>query len=420
MHSEINQCRVCGNPNLIPILELGSQCLTGVFPSEKNQVISNGPLELVKCSAEKAESVCGLLQLKQSYDLDEMYGTNYGYRSGLNHSMVTHLEQKVLDLLKIITINERDIILDIGSNDGTFLNAFPNCGASLVGIDPTGKKFGEYYADHVELIPDFFSPDLFTREFGSRKAKLVTSIAMFYDLEAPLHFMQQIESILADDGIWHFEQSYMPTMLKQNAYDTVCHEHLEYYGLKQIKWMTEKAGFKIIEVGFNNINGGSFWITACKKNANYAQNQKLVESILKQESESGLDTPDPYFEFRKRVFDHRDQLVDLIHSLNSSDELILGYGASTKGNVILQFCGFSENDIPAIAEVNRDKFGCYTPGTLIPIIPEGEAKAMAPDHFLVLPWHFRDNFLKQEADFLQSGGKLLFPLPKIESIGANG
>jgi len=228
--------------------------------------------------------------------------------------------------------------------------------------------------------------------------------------------MREINGILEDNGIWVFEQSYMPAMLEQNAYDTICHEHIEYYGLKQIKWMTDLVGLKIVKIERNSINGGSFTIVVAKINSSYTEASELVASILAEEKHAGLNTFAPFLEFRNNIFRHRDELVSLIHNIRENGQSIFGYGASTKGNVILQFCNITARDVPYIAEVNRDKFGCVTPGSLIPIISEAEAHAAKPDYFMVLPWHFRENILVREASFLRNGGKLLFPLPRLEVV----
>jgi hypothetical protein len=285
-----------------------------------------------------------------------------------------------------------------------------------VGIDPTGRKFARFYDADIKLIPEFFS-DLAYRAAESKDARIVTSIAMFYDLDAPVDFARQVESVLAPDGIWHFEQSYMPSMLRMNSYDTICHEHLEYYSLGVVKTIVEQAGLKIVDVVMNAVNGGSFAITAAKaSNRAIRANDSVINWLLEQEYRMGLNTPKPYRDFEERVFRHRGDLVRLIRGLNGDGKTILGYGASTKGNVVLQFCGFTEKDIPAIAEVNADKFGCVTPGTHIPIVAESEARAMKPDYFLVLPWHFKSGILQREKDYLSSGGRVIFPFPEIEIV----
>jgi hypothetical protein len=344
-----------------------------------------------------------------------MYGDNYGYRSGLNESMVRHLTNKVKTLENLVKLTEKDLVLDIGSNDATLLKAYTGK-YRKVGIDPTGKKFKEYYTDDIDLIPDFFSLPLFTKKYSDEKVKIITSIAMFYDLEDPAAFVRDIEAILSDDGIWHFEQSYMPSMLRSNAYDTVCHEHLEFYSFKVIKNLLEGYGLRVIDVQLNAINGGSFAVTACKKNAAFRSNHPVINWMLQQEDDIGLDTPKPYRNFEEKVFLHRKNLLGLIDALISDGKKIFGYGASTKGNVLLQFCGLTSKHIPYIAEVNKDKFGCFTPGTNIPIIPEEEARAMKPDYFLVFPWHFKHSILDREREFIENGGKFIFPLPEIEIV----
>lgn len=416
MYKQIVKCRICENANLASILNLGNQYLTGVFPQSKSVPLTSGPLELVKCLDEHNANACGLVQLKHSYDHHEMYGNNYGYRSGLNKSMVEHLNKKVKKIESFIHLKHADLIIDIGSNDSTLLQAYRKDGLLLVGIDPTGEKFKKYYPERINLIPDFFSSKLINKRFKNKKAKVVTSIAMFYDLESPMDFAKQISEILADDGIWILEQSYMPEMLIMNAYDTVCHEHLEYYGLKQIKWITDKLGLKIIDVEFNQVNGGSFSITVAKSVSRHFKNSKLIDKILSEENSKGLHTLKPYGDFKQRVLKHREEIQKFILEIKSKNKKIFGYGASTKGNVVLQFCNITQNDIPFIAEVNPDKFSCFTPGTNIPIIPEEEARKIKPDYFLVLPWHFRKGIIDRERNFLESGGKLLFPLPFLETV----
>jgi hypothetical protein len=416
-HTVIEKCRICGNPNLVSVLHLGDQVLTGVFPRSKEQTFTSGPLELVKCHPVDGEAVCHLVQLRCSFPSTEMYGMNYGYRSGLNQSMVDHLRAKVEKIRQVVSLQPGDLILDIGSNDSTLLQSYPaDQGLKLLGIDPAGVKFSHFYPAHIGLLPEFFSAQAVIDRVGMQKAKVITSIAMFYDLENPLHFVQQIADVLADDGIWVFEQSYMPTMLEVNAYDTICHEHLEYYGLKQVKWLLDRVGMQILDVTLNQVNGGSFSVTAAKQGSRLQPNIPAVDAILAREEALALDTLQPYALFRERVFNHAKDLTVLIRQLRADGQLVLGYGASTKGNVILQFCGLSVDDIPYFAEVNPDKFGSYTPGTLIPIISEVDARAMKPDYFLVMPWHFRDNLVGREQDYLQQGGKLIFPLPIIEIV----
>lgn len=409
MYTEIKKCRISESTNLITVLSLGEQYLTGVFPKSRKEEISKGPLDLVWCP----ES--GLLQMRQSYNSDEMYGDNYGYRSGLNASMVKHLQQKIKTLERLVQPKDSDLVIDIGSNDATSLKAYSGMHRK-VGIDPTGKKFQEFYTEGIDLIPDFFSAASFNKYFPGDQAKIITAIAMFYDLESPMDFVRDIETVLADDGVWHFEQSYMPSMLRTNSYDTICHEHLEFYSFKVVKSILEHCGLRVVDVQMNAINGGSFAVTACKKNAHYKSNTPIINWMLKQEDDLGLDTPKPYRDFEERVFRHRKNLKELIEALVADGKKIIGYGASTKGNVLLQFCGLTHEHIPFIAEVNKEKFGSFTPGTLIPIISEQEARAMKPDYFFVLPWHFKNNILDREREYIEQGGKFIFPLPEIEIV----
>ena len=407
---KIKKCRICGNPTLERVLDLGDQMLTGVFPREKYAKVTIGPLRLVKCIGD--EQACGLLQMEHSYDLSEMYGANYGYRSGLNASMVAHLRGKVERILRRVSLHAGDLVLDIGSNDSTTLQAYPSIGPVLVGIDPTGVKFHSFYPSHIHLIPEFFSSALLKKRFPGKRAKVVTSFSMFYDLEDPMAFMQEVYEVLADDGIWVFEQSYMPTMLETNSFDTVCHEHLEFYALRQIKWMTDRVGFRILDVEFNDVNGGSFSITVAKASG-IEKVPTAVRNILDTELLMGFGTLEPYKTFANRAEKARRDFLAFVQTAHAEGKTVAALGASTKGNVLLQYYGLTENEISYVGEVNTEKLGCFTPGSWIPIIPEAELLVRKPDYAVVLPWHFR-KFLVENKKL--SGLTLVFPLPDIEVV----
>ena len=410
MYKQIEKCRICGNTHLVRVLDLGEQMLTGAFPRSKGEQITSGPLCLVKCMGD--DEVCGLLQLEHSYDSGEMYGENYGYRSGLNASMVAHLQGKVQKILRQVKLRKGDLVIDIGSNDSTTLQAYPITGPILVGVDPTGVKFHNYYPSHIQLIPDFFSSTLMEKHFPKQKAKVITSFSMFYDLEDPLGFMQQVYDVLADDGLWVFEQSYMPTMLEMNSYDTVCHEHLEFYALHQVKWMTDRVGFRIIDIEFNDVNGGSFSVTVSKSHGDLTL-APSVQDILDEERMKGLDTLVPYQAFANRVAETKNNLLRFVEMARAESKTVAVLGASTKGNVLLQYCGLTTKEIEFVGEVNPEKYGCFTPGTWIPIIPEDVLLAKRPDYLIVLPWHFKEFFITNKKF---AGMNLIFPLPIIEVV----
>jgi NDP-4-keto-2,6-dideoxyhexose 3-C-methyltransferase len=310
-------------------------------------------------------------------------------------------------------LNPGDLVIDIGSNDGTSLGFYPE-NLKLVGVDPTGNKFKKYYKPHVELISDFFTSSLVNNVYGDKKAKVVTSFSMFYDLDEPVSFAKEVSSVLdKNEGVWIFEQSYMPLMLERNSYDTICHEHLEYYGLKQIAFIAEKAGLKLIDVELNDVNGGSFSVVAAPLNSDRKPNSEKINSMLAAEEKAGLQTLEPYQSFFERVKENKAKLIDFIQAANRSGKRVCGLGASTKGNVVLQYCGFTEHDIQVVADVNPDKFGTYTPGSCIPIIDERRVLAEKPDYLLVLPWHFREFFVTNPAF---KNTNLLFPLPNIEIV----
>jgi len=406
---EIKKCRSCKSTELKSVFELGDLCQTGVFPTS-DALLEEVPVGLSFCEN------CKLLQMRYSYNLEEMYGDNYGYRSGLNSSMVEHLNLKVEGLLVHVAksnLNRSHMtVLDIGSNDGTLLSFYPPH-FRRIGIDPTANKFKQYYEPNIIVEPNFFSADCFEK-ISDNSADIITSVSMFYDLEDPIQFVRDVKNCLAEDGIWHFEQSYCRDMIEKLSYDTICHEHLEYYTLTSIKYILDEVGLKIIDIKFNDINGGSIAITASKSESKMFKEHYLLDFYLNTEIEYGLTDANLFIEFAKKCRQHAMNTRLLLCQLKSEGCNVYGYGASTKGNVLLQYAKLGHELISGIAEVNPDKFGKYTPGTNIPIFDEKNLNSLSErDYFLVLPWHFKDFILKKEAGKLRHGAQFIFPFPNI-------
>jgi hypothetical protein len=410
MFYKIEKCRVCGNTHLNTVLDLGNQYLSGIFPKSIDTDMYRGPLKLVKC--DETTGGCGHVQLEHTFDLPTMYGQEYGYRSGLNSSMIKHLQQKYEKITNFVDLQKNDLVIDIAGNDGTFLGFFPS-ELKLVSIDPTSKKFSKYFKDHVEYIADFFTEKTYRSYFGNQKAKLITSFSMFYDLEDPCQFAKEVNAVLdPEEGIWVLEQSYMPEMLRMNSFDTVCHEHLSYYGMRQIKYIMDQAGFKIIDFEFNDANGGSISVVVTNKDSKYEETTDMLNDLIQEEIDHKLNTIEPWNDFSFRIEECRVKFWQLINDCKDKNLKIAALGASTKGNVTLQTWGVTNNDIQVVGEVNPDKDGSFTPGTWIPI--EDENKVINEyDVFVILPWHFK-NFFINNPKF--KGKKLLFPLPTPEIV----
>jgi NDP-4-keto-2,6-dideoxyhexose 3-C-methyltransferase len=415
-YTAITACRICGNANLVPVLELGDQVLTGRFPRPDDPDPPSGPLTLVKCHDDRPGVACGLLQLAHNHELTEMYGETYGYRSSVTRTMRTHLKAKIERLIQLARPRPGDLVLDIGCNDGTSLSFYEGTGVVRFGIDPSAAKFkGEYPAD-ISLIVDFFARARLEPLLHGRRFKIITAIAMFYDLPAPLDFLRDVRALIADDGLIELEQAYMPAMLEQCAYDGICHEHLNYYGLAQLAWLAERAGLKIVEIGFNDINGGSFRVVLAPLASPHPPDSAAIEAALRAEAMRGLHTLEPYRRFQREVQHHSSAITRFFHEARRNGKLVLGYGASTKGNVIIQHSRLTRAEIPAIVERYPPKFGLTAPGSRIPIISEDEGRAMKPDFFFVFPWHFRTEIIEREQDFINAGGALVFPLPRFTIV----
>lgn len=400
---KITHCRSCNTKKLRHLFSLGNLSFSGIFPSQKNLSVPKGPLNLVICH------YCKLVQLEHNFNLKIMYGENYGYKSSLNSLMVKHLKKKAEYLKKFF--QAKISIVDIGSNDGTFLSFFSDEN-SLIGIDPTIKKFRKFYKKKIKQIADFFP--LKKKLFSKKKIDLFTSIACFYDLQDPINFAQNIYKNLNQEGIWHFEQSYLPFMLKNFSYDTICHEHLEYYSLTSIKYILDKSNFKIIDIKFNDINGGSIAVTAAKKDSKRKEYKKL-NLLLQKELDDNLQKLKTYKLFFKKIQKESTKLISFVNKQRRLNKIFSCIGASTKGNIILQFSKLDNKIINKIYEVNKDKYGSYSPGSLIKIDKEKNIKLDKPDYLIVLPWHFKKFFIKNRKK-LFGKAKLIFPLPKFEVI----
>lgn len=406
MNQIVDICRICKNNKLIDVINLGNQLITSRFPVYGDYTTPSTTITLSLCTN------CSLVQLKHQTDACELYEHEYGYRSGISNTMREHLKQYQEEILKKIILSENDVVVDIGSNDSTMLQYYDNK-IKRIGVDPTGKQFKDYYGD-VELIPTYFTYENFKNVYGNLNPKIISSISMFYDLPDPIQFARDIYRILDDDGIWTCEQSYLITMLERNSIDTICHEHLEYYSLTAVKYIADQSNFKIIDVKFNECNGGSFRIYLAKKQSTiFSESSDLINKILNDEIEYDIKNPQIYRNFMNNCDEEILKLNNFIDAVNENDKKIYIYGASTKGNCLLQYANIGENKIKYAVERNLNKVGKMT-STGIEIISEETMRLNPPEYLLVLPWHFRDEIIKREDNFLENGGQLIFPFPNFE------
>lgn len=417
IYKSIERCRICSRNGstteqgtLENIIDFGEMALTGVFLEDGGEV-AKAPMQLCRCVD------CGLVQLKHSYALDSLYGEWYGYESHLNPSMVKHIQSKAKILEELWARNSDDVYVDIASNDGTLLGGYTNTTAKIIGIDPLIDVVSDHYPEHATKIIDFFSADSYWKA-TSKPAQIISSLSVLYDLESPIDFAIQISEILDFGGVWHFEQSYLPSMVATNSYDTVCHEHLLYLSLHDIIRILDSANLQLIDVTLNDINGGSIAVTAIKSRELIPQ-PPFAKYLLEKEITEGYISGSKMHDFAFAVRSHSEELKNLISNLQAHGYKIVGLGASTKGNVLLQNLKLSNVDVACIGDINPRKFGRQTPGTSIPIVDEATiiAESTSRTVALVLPWHFRTGMINKAGGILSSGGKLLFPLPRIEMYG---
>ena len=409
-------CRVCKSSSLTKVIDLGEQHLQGSFLKPGRQVppMRRVPTSLVRCNPELDERACGLLQTEHTVPPEVLYSV-YWYRSGTNATMTNHLGALAQEAAALYG-KPSARVLDIGCNDGTLLKAYPPTFAKF-GVDPS--DLANEVPAGITVVHDLFPSEELFQVLDGQLCDVVTSIAMFYDLEDPIAFARSIKRVLSPEGLWCVEMSYMPTMLRMTSYDTICHEHLEYYSLAVLEHIMRQADLRLVNVSLNAINGGSI-----RCYATHAQNRRYrrdefttnIKRLRQEEFDLELDTDKPYRNFQERVNVHKQELLALLRRLRSEGKRIHAYGASTKGNTILQWCGIDSRLVDVAADRNPDKFGARTLGSDIPIVSEEESRKAKPDYYLVLPWHFRDEFVEREKALLASGVGMIFPLPTIEIV----
>lgn len=407
-------CRACGTAQLTPVFSLGNHNVSNFVEVEEGVAI---PLDLVLCDV--AAGGCGLLQLRHTVARELLYTTRYWYRSGINESMRRALADIARKGEQAASLRPGDIVLDIGCNDGTLLRSYTTPQLQLVGFESAVNLMSEARAGTSHIFNEFFRAEPFCRRFNGAKAALITSIAMFYDLDDPNEFIADIAACLRPDGIWLIEMSYLPLMLKRNILDNICHEHLTYYSLFTLRPLLRRHGLDIVDVELNDVNGGSFRVYVRHQTSARPLSARLAE-LERRERPLGLNGRPPYDAFARRALDIKTELLGFIQREVGRGRTVYVYGASTKGNTLLQFCGLDHRLITAAADRNPDKWGKKTVGTLIPIISEEEARAERPDFFLILPWHFLTEFLERERAFLERGGQFIVPLPSVRVISQYG
>ncbi len=387
-------CRVCGSSHLTPLFSLGNLYIS-TFVNNKGENIGKAPLELVWCED------CTLVQLKHTAPQELMYSGHYWYRSGLNQVIINDLKEISQVAKEMVELNKGDIVLDIGANDGTLLSFFSEEYVK-VGCEPATNLVEELRKKSDVIIADFWNYNNYLEKVGVKKAKIITAIGMFYDMENPNQFIKDAAKVLDNNGVFIAQLMTSKKMLEQKDVGNICHEHIEYYSYESLKYLFEKNGLEIFKVEENSINGGSYRLFARKFRNGSIDYQ---ENLGKQD----------YMDFFKEIEENKKKTIDLIKGLNSQGKKIYGYGASTKGNTLLQYYDLNSDDIKGIAEISEEKFRKYTVGTEIPIVNEREIKNDA-DYFLVLPYAFRDLFLEKNKDWLSEGGKFLFALPELEVV----
>ena len=413
-YKKVDACRVCHSKNLVNVLSLGSLYVSDFVSNNKHSI--KAPLGLSMCKN------CSLVQLTHNGVSPDLLYRNYWYKSGVNSTMRTALKDITSKAEKIIRLKRGDVVLDIGANDGTLLRSYENKEITRVGFEPAKNLKKDSSVGTDKIICDFFSSKNY-KKYNFAKAKIITAIAMFYDLEEPNRFVSDISEVLADDGLFIIQMAYQPLMLKLNAFDNICHEHIEYYSLKSVNRLLKSNKLEIFKVELNDVNGGRFRLYIKHNNAKTPRpsfsDLKKMNDLFKKEMTSGVNTVGAYKKFAQRIEFLKNKTAEFIKREVSLGKKVCVYGASTKGNTLLQYYGLNAQIIAAAAERNPNKYGLKTVGSLIPITSEEDVRALNPDYLLVLPWHFKKEFIEREKKFINRGGKMIFPLPDFKIVDKN-
>ena len=403
----IKKCRACKKNKLKRLFSLGSLCFTGKFPSIY-QKIKKGPIELVICNE------CELVQLAHNFNLKYLYGPDYGYRTGINKTMLNHVKQVVKSLSRLTKLKKNDCVLDIASNDGSLLNYYDK-NIITFGIDPILDKYKNDYQNINYKVSDFFSANKVINK-TKRKFKIITALSVFYDSLDPVKFLKDVKKLLSKDGIFLLEFADLASIMQNKMFDTICHEHLEYYSTKVIINLCKKSGLRVFDIKSNEINGASKQYFVCHINSKIKKKINIINDILIKEEKLELSKYKTFKKFISDINISKSELVKKLKKYKKLGKKIHCYGASTKGNVLLQYYGINNRLIDYVAERNKNKYNLYTPGTKIRIISEIVSRFYKPDYYLVLPWHFRKEILIREKEIIKKGTKFIFPLPKLKIV----
>ena len=405
---KIKHCRNCKNTELFDLFSLGKISFTGRFSNTIRQNVPKAYLNVLMCKK------CKLVQLDRNFDLNYLYGKSYGYRTGINKTMTDHVKKIVRKCSALVKLKSKQYVLDIGSNDATLLNFYAN-DIIKVGVDPLVNKYKKFYKKINYKISNFFKIKDIEKIKIKKKFKIISALSVFYDLRDPNKFIKEIKKILDDKGVFVLEHVDLYYIIKNNIFDTICHEHLVFYSSKIIIEMMKNNGLKVFNHEYNEINGGSSRYYICHSKTNFKVS-KNIKKVLLRENLQGIELKKTYKLFFTKILNEKIKLIKLIKKIKNEEQDIHGYGASTKGNVLLQFYNINNKVVNYIADRNPLKWNSFTPGTKIKIISESQSRKIKPHFYLVLPWHFKNEILIREKNIRKKGTKFIFPLPKVRVV----
>jgi NDP-4-keto-2,6-dideoxyhexose 3-C-methyltransferase len=411
---------VCGSADLTAVVSIEEQYLSPTFveTNENNPLADiRVPQTLVLCDRSNNADACGLLQLKETVEPDYLY-REYFYRSSVSDTMRKDLRNVVDDVVERARLEDNDVVVDIGANDCTMIGYFPS-GLTRIGVEPAQNISWEGVDPSIKIVNNYFSQDVLNDTLKDKKVKIFTSCAMFYDLDDPNSFVADVKSLLHEEGVWCIQLSYLPLMLKNINFYDICNEHLEYYSLHTLNYLMKQNGLEIFDAAENDVNGGSVRVMITHLDRKIEKTDSFKE-LIDIEKQMNLFDKETYIDFHEEILSLKNKIKNTIGVELKNGNTVLGLGASTKGNMLLQLFGIGKETIPYISERNPEKVGLKTLGTDIELISEEHARELNPSYMLVLPWYFKSEIVAREKEYILNGGKLLFPMPYPHVVHKDG